>query len=144
MNVKLKYHIYISIQTPYSLLCWRNCGSDYCLVSSWVWSYKLGTPVFGEFLPFSADPLKICQVGWGVLLHSYFRSLHKCFKFKFKSGLWLSHSRTFRVLFRSHSCVVLAVCLDLLSCWKVLSALEQIFIKDLSVLCSVNLSLDPD
>ena len=27
---------------------------------------------------------------------------------------------------------------------EVLSALEQVFIKDLSVLCSVHLSLDPD
>ena len=37
-------------------------------------SYKLGTPVFEEFLPlFSADPLKLCQVGWGALLHSYFQ-----------------------------------------------------------------------
>jgi hypothetical protein len=27
---------------------------------------------------------------------------------------------------------------------EVLSALEQIFIKDLSVLCSIHLSLDPD
>ena len=27
---------------------------------------------------------------------------------------------------------------------EVLSALEQVFIKDLSVLCSVNLSLNPD
>ena len=34
----------------------------------------LGTPVFGEFLPyFSADPLKLCQVGWGALLQSYFQ-----------------------------------------------------------------------
>ena len=34
----------------------------------------LGKPVFGEFLPFfSADPLKLCQVGWGVLLYSYFQ-----------------------------------------------------------------------
>jgi hypothetical protein len=36
--------------------------------------YKLGTPVFGEFIPcFSVDPLKLCQVGWGALLHSYFQ-----------------------------------------------------------------------
>ena len=29
---------------------------------------------FGEFLPFfSADPLKLCQVGWEVMLHSYFQ-----------------------------------------------------------------------
>ena len=35
---------------------------------------KLGTSVFGEFLPFfSADPLKLCQFGWGALLHSYFQ-----------------------------------------------------------------------
>ena len=34
---------------------------------------QAGTPVFGEFLPFfSADPLKLCQVGWGALLHSCF------------------------------------------------------------------------
>ena len=36
--------------------------------------HKLGTPVFGEFLPFfSADPLNLCQVGWGASLHSYFQ-----------------------------------------------------------------------
>ena len=30
---------------------------------------------FGEFLPFfSEDPLKLCQFGWGALLHSYFLS----------------------------------------------------------------------
>ena len=67
---KLKHHIYQSIQTLYSVLC----HSDYSLESSWVWRYKLGTPVFGQFLPFfSADPLKLCQVGWGALLHSYFQ-----------------------------------------------------------------------
>ena len=40
-----------------------------------------------------------------------FRSLQRC---SFRSGLWPGHSRTFR-----DSCVVLAVCLGLLSCWKV-------------------------
>ena len=35
--------------------------------------YKIGTPVFGEFLPFvSESPLTLCQVRWGALLHSYF------------------------------------------------------------------------
>ena len=34
----------------------------------------LGTPVFGEFLPFfSVDPLKLCKVGMGISLHSYFQ-----------------------------------------------------------------------
>ena len=38
------------------------------------YDYNLGIPVFGEFLPlFSADPLKLCQVGWGASLHSYFQ-----------------------------------------------------------------------
>ena len=42
-----------------------------------------------------------------------FRSLQRCL-IGFKSGIWLGHSRTFRNLSRSHSCIVLAV-----SCWKV-------------------------
>ena len=67
----MKYHIYNSIQTLYSVLYW-SFSSDYSLKSSWVWCYKLGKPVFEEFHPFfSADPLKLCQVGWGVSLHSY-------------------------------------------------------------------------
>ena len=64
--------IYINIQTLYSVLCWRTFGSDYRIESSWVWRYKLGTPVFGEFFTFfSADPLKLCQVRWGALLQLY-------------------------------------------------------------------------
>ena len=36
--------------------------------------YKLGIPVFWEFLPFfSADPLRLCQVGSGASLQSYFQ-----------------------------------------------------------------------
>ena len=45
-------HIYICIQTLYLVLCLSTFGSDYSLKSSWIWCYKLGTPVFGEFLPF--------------------------------------------------------------------------------------------
>ena len=64
-----KCYNYISVQSLYSVLCWSTFGSDYSLESSWVWRYKLGTPEFGEFLPFfSVDPLKLCQV-----LHSYFQ-----------------------------------------------------------------------
>ena len=44
------------------------------ITASSLLGYKLGTPVFGEFLTFfSANPLKLCQVGWGVSLHSYFQ-----------------------------------------------------------------------
>ena len=48
---------------------WQNCSFE-----SWVWRCKLGTPVFVEFLPFfSAEPLKLCEVGSRALLHSYFQ-----------------------------------------------------------------------
>ena len=73
-NKKLKYTFYISIQTLYWVLCWSTFGRDYSIEYSCVWCYKLGTPAFGEFPPFfSVDPLKLCQVGWGASLHSYFQ-----------------------------------------------------------------------
>jgi hypothetical protein len=77
-NDKLKTEndklFYISIQTLHSVHSWSTFGSDYSLESSWVWLYKIGTPVFGEFLPFfSADPLKVCQVGCGPSLPGYFQ-----------------------------------------------------------------------
>ena len=101
------------------MLCWSTFGRDYSLESSWLWRYKLGIPVFGEFLPFfSVDSLKLCQVGWECRCTAIFRSFQRC-SIGFKSGLLLGHSRTFRDLSRSHSCMVLAVCLAMLSCWKV-------------------------
>ena len=80
-----------------------------------------------------------------------FKSLQGC-SIGFKSGVWLGHSRIFGDLFRSHSGIVLAVLLRVLVLlegepspqFEVLNILEQIFIKALSVLCSVQLSLDPD
>ena len=47
-----------------------------------------------------------------------FRSFQR-YSIGVKSGLWLSHSRTFAKLSLSHSCVLLAVCLGSLFCWKV-------------------------
>ena len=53
-----------------------------------------------------------------------------------------------RELSLSHSCVVLVVCLGSLSCWMVnLQAQSEVltaFIKDISVLCSIQLYLNPD
>ena len=54
----------------------------------------------------------------GTFYTAIFMSRQDC-SFGFKSWLWLGHSRTFRYLSRSHSCVVLDVCLGSLSCWKV-------------------------
>ena len=112
-NIKLQHYIYISIQTLFLVLCWSTFGNDYSLKSSCVWCYKLGTPVFGEFLQFFSvrlDGERRCT--------DIFRSLQRC-SIGFKSGFWLGHSRTFRDLSQSHSCIILAVCLGSLSCWKV-------------------------
>ena len=78
----------------------------------------LCTHEFGDFRPFfSAGPLKRCQVGWGLLVDSHFQVSPEIFNWV--QDIWLSHSRTFTELTQSHSCTVLAVCLGLLSCWKV-------------------------
>ena len=64
----------------------------------------------------------------------------------FKSRLWLGHSRTFRDL-RFLGFVLRVVVLmegEPSPQYEVLSTLEQVFIKDLSLLFSVHLSLDPD
>ena len=105
----------------YSVPCWSTLiveahwGSDYSLKPSWVRCYTLGTPVFGEFLPFfSADPLKLWQVGWGALLHGYFQASQEMFD-RVQVRALVGHSRTFRDLSRSHSCIVLTVCTSLRS-----------------------------
>ena len=110
----------------------------------------LGTPKFGESLPFfSAAPFKLCQVGWGALLQSYFQVFPEMFD---RVQVWALTGPLKDIQRRSHSCVVLAVCLGLLSFWKVdlrpksevLSTVEQVFIKYISVLYSVRLCLDLD
>ena len=103
----------------YSVL-WGTFGSDYSLKSSWVWCYKLATPVFGEFVPFfPTDALKLCQVGWGALVHSYFQVQSPEMFNRFQVWALAGHSRTFTILSGSHSCIFLAVCFGSLSCWKV-------------------------
>ena len=138
--IKNKIIIFTSIQTLYSVLCWSTFGSDYSLESSWVWCHKLGTPVFGEYLPFiSADPLKLCHVGWGALLHSYFQvSLEMLDRVQVQA--LAGPLRTFRdpkPLLHCLGCVLRVVFLlegEPSPQSEVLSALEQVFIKDLCTL----------
>jgi hypothetical protein len=86
--------------------------------TSWVWRYKLGTPVFGEFLPFfSADPLKLCQVGWVALPHNYFQVSPEMLdrvQVRALAGPLKDIQRLVRKPLH-----VLAVCLGSLPCWKV-------------------------
>ncbi len=80
-----------------------------------------------------------------------YRFLQRCL-IGSKSQLWLDHSRAFIESSLSHSCIVLAVCVGWLSCWKVklsaqsevLSALNEVFIKDISVFSYIQLSVFSD
>ena len=114
------------------------------LKNFWVWCFKLGTPVFGEFLPFfSADPLKLCQVGWGALLHSYFKVSPEMFnqvQDRALAGPLKGIQRLVpKPLLRCLGCVLRVIVLlegEPSPQSEFLITLEQVFIKDISVLCS--------
>ena len=101
-----------------------------------------------EFLSFfSADPFKLCQVGWGTSLHSYFQVSPEMFVRALGGTLKDIQRIVLKPLLQCLGCVLRVVVLlegETSPQSEVLSALEQVFIKGLSVLCSVHLSLDPD
>ena len=123
------------IQTPYILLC-------YSLILKLIKS--------SSFLPFfSADPLKLCQVGWGALLHSYFQVSPEMFDRVQVRALAEPLKDIQRLVLKPLLCclgcvfrVVVLLGDEPSPQSEVPSALELIFIKDLSVLCSVHLSLE--
>ena len=109
--------------------------------SSWVRRYKLGTPVFGEFLPcFSADALKLCQVGLGASLHSYFQVSPERFD-RVQVRALAGPLKDIQILVPKPLLHCLGCLLRVIALLEgepspqseVLSALEQVFIKDLSV-----------
>ena len=110
------------------------------------------TPVFGVYLPlFSADPFKLCQVEWGASLQSYVQVSAEMFdwvQFRALAGPLKDIQRLVpKPLLHGLGCVLRVVVLlegELSPQSEVLSALEQVFIKDLSVHCSVHNSIDPD
>jgi hypothetical protein len=80
------------------------------------------------FLPFfSADPLNLCQVGWGASLHSYFQVSPEMFD---RVQVQALSALSFVCVLR----VVVLLEAEPLPQSEVLSALEQIFINYLSVL----------
>ncbi|XP_052382634.1 protein FAM83D isoform X2 [Oncorhynchus keta] len=95
----------------------------------------LGTLVFGEFLPFfSADPLKLCQVGWGGVAAQLFSGLQRCF-IRFKFGPLKDIQRLVpKPLLRCLGCVLRVI--------EVLSTLEQIFIKVIAIVTDSLTDLD--
>ena len=99
----------------------------------------------------SADPLKLCHVGWGASLHSYFQVSPEMFdrvQVRCLVGPLKDIQKPVpKPLLLCLGCVLRVVVLlegEHLSQSEVLRALEQVFIKYLSLLCSVHLSLDPD
>ena len=46
-NKKQRNHMYMSIHSLCSILCWCTFGSNYSLKSFWIWCHKLSTPIFG-------------------------------------------------------------------------------------------------
>ncbi len=111
---KINNHMYISIHSLFSILYWSTSKNNYCL-TSFSMMLQLGSFIFGRFLPFSfARSLKLHQVGWGASVRR-FSDLSRVVQ----SGSSLGHSETFTELSRSHSFVILAVCLGFWSCWKV-------------------------
>lgn len=91
------------------------------------------------------SPISLCrtsqaQAGWRTSQYHYFRSLQRC-----SIGLCLDCSKTFTDLSWSHSLFCLGCAFQVIVMsetepslhYEVLSALEQVFLKDVSVLWSV-------
>jgi hypothetical protein len=101
--------------------------------------------IFGEFLSFfSADPLKLCQVGWGALLH-YFQVSSEIFV---RVQVW-ALAGPFKDIQRlvpnpllcCLGCVYRVIVLlegEPSPQSKVLSSLELVFIKELCFVLSFN------
>ncbi|XP_055489339.1 metallo-beta-lactamase domain-containing protein 2 isoform X2 [Leucoraja erinacea] len=97
------------------------------------------------------DSLKLCQVGWGASMHSYFQVPPEMFdrvQARPVAGPLKDILRLVtKPLLRCLACVLRVVVLlegEPPPQSEVQNALEQDFIKDLPVLCSVHLSLNPD
>lgn len=89
------------------------------LKSLWVWLDKLCIPGL-QFLPFRCRSSQALSGWMGTSSGQWtiVRCLQRCSN-RFKSGLWVGHSKTFTELSLSYSCIILFLCLWSLSCWKV-------------------------
>jgi hypothetical protein len=95
---------------------------------------------------FSADPLKLCQVFWGASMHRYFQASPETFD-RVQVRSLAGPLKDIQRLLQCLGCVLRVVVLlegELSRQSEVLSTLVHVFIRDLSVLCSVHLSLNPD
>ena len=126
-NEKLKYHIDIRILTLL-VLSWCTFGHHYSTKSFWICCDKLTTP--GVSVRLDGD------LWWRAI----FRSMLSGFKV-------LGHSVVPKIFLRCLVCVFTVIDWlegEPLAQSEVLSALNQVFIKDISLLGAVQLFLNPD
>lgn len=110
LKTNTQTHTKYSVFTQYLILC-----------SVQLWQQLDGQVFKSIMFPrvspiFLSEPFKLYQVGCEASVHSYFQISLEMFN---KIQIWLGHSRTFTGWSRSHSFVILTVCLELLSCCKI-------------------------
>ncbi len=110
-----KNHMYISIHSLCSILCWSIFGTNYSLKSFWVWCDKLWISAFGNNLPFFSSPRHLSS---SVRLDGGRHTFSG-----FSRNIWLGSIPGCGWTIQGHSQsslqATLAVCLGSLSCWKV-------------------------
>ena len=123
------------MQNLYLVLNWSTFGSNYSSKSSWIQREKaLHTWLWGFFWHSS---LQIFSSS--VRLDVGRQCSMKCW-IVFKSGFWLGHSRTFMELSLKPLLRVIVLLEGEPSAQsEVPSALDQVYVKDISILCSVQL-----
>ena len=148
---KLNYYIDISIQTLYSVLGWSNLRQG---VQSLL-GYDATSFAHLDLGNFSA--ILLCRSfeplsGWIETVSGQpISGLSRDFRLGSSQGCgWAAQGHS-QSISQSHSCAVLAVCLGVLSCWKENRwpsrrswLLWTRFSSRISLLCSVQLSLNPD
>ena len=144
---KLKYHIKISIQTLYSVLCWSTFGSDYSRVFLGMMPQAWHTCIWG------VSPILLCRSsqalsGWmGSVAAQLFSGLSRDqLGSSLGSGWPLKDIQklVLKPLLRCPGCVLRVVVLLEGEPSPQSEHSGAGFIKGLSVLCSHHLSLNPD
>ncbi len=87
------------------ILCRSTFWFYYTTQSFWVWVYKHGTSWLSNICPlfFAKNAPNLLDCG-GILVHSPLQITNR-FSIRFRSGLWLGHSKTSIIFWWSHSFV---------------------------------------
>ena len=146
-RLKLKYQFSQRYSDPkYSVFSWSTFGSNFQpqvflgmtrqALHSWIWG-------FSAIL--LCSPLKLCQVEWAPSLDNHFQVSPEMFNWVMALAGPLKdiHRVVPKPLLPCLGCVLWVIVL-LEGEPLALSAVDQVFIKDVSALCSIQLSLNTD